>query len=131
MNFSSFLANFQFRAELKKVTSRAGPSRKSFSSSYVSSQLGSDSSLEFLHFYNTISYDSVPRHQSSCFAHSRLGGTGTEEPNFISFMFCLVLFSFMYIMFYSFISLLAFISLYWPRLPFISPIAQIGYFWIF
>ena len=45
MNFSSFLANFQFRAEVKKVTSRAEPSWKSFSSSYDSSQLGSDSSL--------------------------------------------------------------------------------------
>ena len=42
MNFSSFLANFQFRAEVKKVE----PSRKSFSSSYGSSQLGSDSSLQ-------------------------------------------------------------------------------------
>ena len=27
VNFSSFLANFQFRAEVKKVTSRAEPSR--------------------------------------------------------------------------------------------------------
>ena len=48
MNISLFLANFQFWAEVKKVTSRAEPSRaelswKSFSHS--SSQLGSDSSL--------------------------------------------------------------------------------------
>ena len=40
-NFSSFSANFRFRAEWKK----AEPSWKSFSSSYGSSQLGSDSSL--------------------------------------------------------------------------------------
>ena len=41
VNFSSFLAKFQFRAEVKKVTSRAEPSWKFFSSSY-----GSDSSLK-------------------------------------------------------------------------------------
>ena len=42
-----FSVNFQFRAEVKKVTSRAEPSWKSFSSSYGSSQLGSGSSLIF------------------------------------------------------------------------------------
>ena len=40
-NFQLVLANFRFRAEWKKVTSRAEPSWKFFSSS----QLGSDSSL--------------------------------------------------------------------------------------
>ena len=44
-NFGSFSANFWFRAEGKKVTSRAEPSWKSFSSSSGSSQLSSDSSL--------------------------------------------------------------------------------------
>ena len=44
-NFQLVLANFRFRAEWKKVTSRAEPSWKSFSSSYGSSQLGSGSSL--------------------------------------------------------------------------------------
>ena len=46
----SFLANFQFRAEGKKVTSRA--MLKSFSSSSGLSQLGSDSLLQFN--YNSI-----------------------------------------------------------------------------
>ena len=49
-NFQLVLANFRFRAEWKKVTSRAEPSWKSFSSSYGSSQLGSDSSLEEMYF---------------------------------------------------------------------------------
>ena len=40
-----FSVHFQFRAEVKKVTSRAEPSWKSFNSSYGSSQLGSGSSL--------------------------------------------------------------------------------------
>ena len=40
-------AIFWFRAESKKVTSQSEPSWKSFSSSYGSSQLGSDSSLIF------------------------------------------------------------------------------------
>ena len=35
VNFSSFLANFQFRAEVKKVTSRAEPSWKSSDSSLL------------------------------------------------------------------------------------------------
>ena len=47
VNFSLFLSNFQFRAEVKKVTSRVELSQKSFSSSYGLSQLCSDSSLVF------------------------------------------------------------------------------------
>ena len=46
-NFGSFLADFWFRAEWIKVTSPAEPCWKSFSLSYGSSQLGSDSSLLF------------------------------------------------------------------------------------
>ena len=44
---SNFRAEKKVRAEGKKVTSRVEPSWKYFSSSYGSSQLGSDSSLEF------------------------------------------------------------------------------------
>ena len=44
-NFGLFSVNFQFQAEVKKVTSWAKPSWKSFSSSYGSGQFGSDSSL--------------------------------------------------------------------------------------
>ena len=43
---SDFRAEFFFRADGEKATSRAEPSWKSFSSSYGASQLGSDSSLE-------------------------------------------------------------------------------------
>ena len=43
---SAHLADFWFRAEEEKVTSRAEPSWKSFSLSSGSSQLGSDSSLD-------------------------------------------------------------------------------------
>ena len=49
------MADFQFRAEGKKVTSRANTSWKSFSSSSGSSKLSSDSSLLiFTHFYRTV-----------------------------------------------------------------------------
>ena len=51
-NFSSFLADFQFRAKGKKVTSRAETSWNSFSSSSGSSKLGSDSSLPILILHN-------------------------------------------------------------------------------
>ena len=44
-NLGSFLPDFSFPAEWKKVTSWAKPSWKTFSSSYGSNQLGSDSSL--------------------------------------------------------------------------------------
>ena len=46
--FSDFRAEFFFRADGEKATSRAEPSWKSFSSSYGSSQLGSGSSLQFI-----------------------------------------------------------------------------------
>ena len=47
--FGLVSVNFRFRAEEKKVTSRAEPSWKSFSSSSGSSQVGSDSSLPLTH----------------------------------------------------------------------------------
>ena len=48
------MVNFQFRAEVKKVTSQAELSWKTFSSSYGSSQLGSDSSLIIALFLATL-----------------------------------------------------------------------------
>ena len=45
-----FSVNFQFRAEAKKVPSRAEPSWKTFSLSYGSSQLGSGSSYSYILF---------------------------------------------------------------------------------